>query len=127
MSNKKPITQLHAEVTEWISDAKLVRSETETFQKELTEIAKKNNHEEAMKGVEHFQNQFVRQTEVSDELIHDLHVIDRQLAEDAANTKKDSDLVFDRENASIKDRVETNNKIFAELKKEYHSFLEKWM
>lgn len=126
MSDKKPITELHSEVTEWISDVKLVRTEIQTFQDELKEIVEKNSHEEVLKGVEHFQNQFIRQLEVSDELLHDLHLVDRQLAEDASSGK-DSDKIFDKENTGVRDRVETNNNMFTELKNEYHLFLEKWM
>ncbi len=124
--NKRPITELHADITEWKSIVGLVRSEIEIFQKQLGEIVTKNSHEEVLKGVEHFQNQFIRQLEVSDELLHDLHIVDRQLAEDAA-IGDDDDLIYDTENASVKDRVETYNELFLDLKREFHTFLEKWM
>lgn len=124
--NKRPITELHADITEWKSIVGLVRSEIEIFQKQLEEIVTKNSHEEVLKGVEHFQNQFIRQLEVSDELLHDLHIVDRQLAEDAA-IGDDDDLIYDTENASVKDRVETYNELFLDLKREFHTFLEKWM
>ena len=124
--NKRPITELHADITEWKSSVGLVRSEIEIFQKQLEEIVTKNSHEEVLKGVEHFQNQFIRQLEVSDELLHDLHIVDRQLAEDAA-IGDDDDLIYDTENASVKDRVETYNELFLDLKREFHTFLEKWM
>ena len=124
--NKRPITELHADITEWKSSVGLVRSEIEIFQKQLGEIVTKNSHEEVLKGVEHFQNQFIRQLEVSDELLHDLHIVDRQLAEDAA-IGDDDDLIYDTENASVKDRVETYNELFLDLKREFHTFLEKWM
>ena len=124
--NKRPITELHADITEWKSSVGLVRSEIEIFQKQLEEIVTKNSHEEVLKGVEHFQNQFIRQLEVSDELLHDLHIVDRQLAEDAA-IGDDDDLIYDTENASVKDRVETYNELFLDLKRDFHTFLEKWM
>ncbi len=122
---KKPITKLHAEITESISDLKFGISELSIFQNQLNEIAGKNNKEEVSKQVEHFQNQFIRQNEVSQELLHDLHVVDRQLAEDATSDK-DSDLILEKENLSVKDRVETYNKLLVELKNEFHLFLEKY-
>lgn len=125
-AEKKPITQLHQEITEWKSDIQLTRSEIIIFQKELREIVHKNNHEEVLKGVEHFQNQFIRQQEVCDELMHDLHEADRVLA-DKATLGSDSATILKFENQALKDRYETFHHLFQELKEEYHLFLEKWM
>jgi N-methylhydantoinase B/oxoprolinase/acetone carboxylase alpha subunit len=122
---KKPITILHAEITESISDLKFGISELSIFQDQLNEIAEKNTKDEVSKQVEHFQNQLIRQNEISQELLHDLHVVDRQLAEDA-HGDKDSDLISEKENESVKDRVETYNKLLVELKNEFHLFLEKY-
>ena len=123
---KKPIIVLHSEITEWKSNIELVRSEVSTFQKQLGEIVRKNNHEEVLKGVEHFQNQFIRQLEVSDELFHDLKTTDRKLAQ-KADTGTDSEFIFAEDNVSLRDSVGTYNKLFLELKNEFHLFLEKWM
>ena|SRR5665213_95715 len=123
---KKPITELHNEITEWKSDIGLVRDEISAFQKELKEIVNKNNNKEAMKGVEHFQNQFIRQLEVSDELMHDLHIADHKLAE-KAQLSADSNLILKEDDAQLRDKVETYNKLFRELENDYHQFLEKWM
>lgn len=126
MSNKKPITELHSEITEWKADVELVRSEIMTFQDQLKDIAEKNNHEEVLKGVEHFQNQFIRQLEVSDELLHDLHEADHQLGEETLSGE-DSDSIYTEPNTELKDRAEIFNNLFQELKNEFHLFLEKWM
>ena len=127
MSNiKKPIPVLHSEITEWKSDVELIRSEIETFQKQLNEIASKNSSQEVLSEVEHFQNQFIRQLEVTDELLHNLHAADHELAE-KADVGSDSNLIFMDDNKGIRDSIATNNKLFSELKNEYHLFLEKWM
>ena len=124
--NKKPVTELHAEITEWKSTVELVRTEISTFQKQLSEVVEKNNHEEVLKEVEHFQNQFIRQLEVSDELFHELKAADRKLAK-TADTGTDSETVFAEPDKSLKESVEIYNKLFLELKNEFHSFLEKRM
>jgi len=124
--NKKSITVLHSEITEWKSNVELVRSEISTFQKQLNEIVSKNNSQEVLKEVEHFQNQFIRQLEVSDELLHDLHAADHELA-DKADIGSDSELVLVEDNTGLRERADTYNKLFRELKNEFHLFLEKWM
>jgi predicted RNase H-like nuclease (RuvC/YqgF family) len=126
IKNKKPVSELHAEITEWKSNVELVRTEISTFQKQLGEIVRKNNHEEVLKRVEHFQNQFIRQLEVSDELFHELKAADRKLAQ-TADTGTDSEFVFAEDNISLRDSAGTYNKLFLELKNEFHLFLKKWM
>ena len=124
--NKKPVTTLHAEITGWKSNVELVRTEIFTFQKQLSEIVRKNNHDEILKEAEHFQNQFIRQLEVSDELFHELKAADRKLA-NTADTGTDSEDVFAEPDAGLRDSMETYNKLFLELKNEFHLFLEKRM
>ncbi len=125
-AEKKPIIELHQDITDWKSDIQLTRSEIGIFQNELREIVRKNNHEAVLKGVEHFQNQFIRQQEVCDELMHDLHEADRVLA-NKATLGSDSGTILKYENPALKDRCETFHHLFQELKDEYHRFLEKWM
>lgn len=125
-AHKRPITELHAEITGWKSNIELVREEISVFQKELNEIVRKNDSEEILKGVEHFQNQFIRQLEVSDELLHDLHATDHELALDAGEGP-DSELIKAKDQTTLRLRANTYDKLFIELKNEFHLFLEKWM
>jgi type II secretory pathway predicted ATPase ExeA len=124
--NKKPVTVLHSEIAEWKSNVELVRAEISIFQKQLGGIVRKNSLEDVLKGVEHFQNQFIRQLEVSDELFHELKAADHRLAR-TADTGTDSEFVFAEDDTALRDSVETYNKLFLELKNEFHLFLGKWM
>ncbi|HEY5406345.1 MAG TPA: hypothetical protein VIJ92_04620 [Ginsengibacter sp.] len=126
VENKKPITVLHFEITEWKSNVELIRAEILIFQKQLAGIVRKNSHEEVLKGVEHFQNQFIRQLEVSDELFHELKGADRKLAQ-AADNGTDTESIYVEDNAELRDSAYTYEKLFLELKNEFHLFLEKWM
>ena len=126
VENKKPVGVLHSEITEWKSNVELIRAEILIFQKQLGGIVRKNSHEEALKGVEHFQNQFIRQLEVSDELFHELKAADRKLAH-AADIGTDTESIYVEDNAELRDSADTYEKLFHELKNEFHLFLEKWM
>jgi type II secretory pathway predicted ATPase ExeA len=126
VENKKPVTVLHSDITEWKSNVELVRFEIATFQKQLGEFVRRNNHREVLKDVEHFQNQFIRQLEVSDELFHDLKAANRKLAK-RADTGTDSEFIYAEDDAILRDTVDTYDKLFRELKNEFHSFLEKWL
>ena len=126
VENKKPVGVLHSEITEWKSNVELIRGEILIFQKQLAGVVRKNSHEEVLKGVEHFQNQFIRQLEVSDELFHELKAADRKLAR-AADIGTDTGSIYVEDNVELRDSANTYEKIFHELKNEFHLFLEKWM
>ncbi|UKJ05985.1 hypothetical protein [Solitalea lacus] len=125
MSSTMPATELHGEITEWKNLVNLIRDELKMFNHSLTEVVKKNTSE-AMPYVEHFQNQFIRQNEVSDELFHDLKQADK-----AIKTKAEEDgteieqLVVDNP-IELRSRTDSYRKLFNELKVEYHNFLSKY-
>src|SRR5215475_1119027 len=106
---KKPVTQLHSEVTEWAGNVQFVRSEIAIFQKQLSEIAMKNTHQEVLVGVEHFQNQFIRQLEVSDELRRALRKADHRLAA-ASMGNTDVTTIFVPDDEMLRDRAVTHIK-----------------
>jgi hypothetical protein len=126
VENKKPVGVLHSEITEWKSNVELIRAEILIFQKQLAGVVRKNSHEEVLKEVEHFQNQFIRQLEVSDELFHELKAADRKLAR-AADIGTDTGSIYVEDNAELRNSADMYEKIFHELKNEFHLFLEKWM
>ena len=54
-----------------------------------------------------------------------LRLLTGSLPKAAAGT--DSESVYAEDNVSLRDSVDMYNKLFGELKDEFHSFLEKWM
>lgn len=126
MQTKKHIQELHSEIQDWKSQLQFVKDTTQTLMKELAEVAQKNNHHEVTAQVESFQNRFIRQNEVCDELNHEVKQADKSLAEKAVgNPAADHVLVEDM--TELRDRTETNFRLFSELRNEYQSFLSKVM
>lgn len=124
MQTKVHITELHGEIQEWKSQVEFIRDTTKTLIKELSEVAQKNNQAEITSVVESFQNRFIRQNEVCDELAHDVKLADAELAEKAkGNPAADRVLVEDLK--ELRDRAQTNMKLFGELREEYQAFLSK--
>jgi ribosomal protein L10 len=121
------VKHLTNEHSEWRSSLGFYKDELVVYKNRLTEIAGKNTANETMQQVEHFQNQFVLHIEAIDTLNHDInghlngmadamkehagHVTQEQLAE----------------HARLKERFETEDKMFVELKHEFTQFSAKWM
>jgi len=123
MSNTLYIKEIHLLHTEWNSILDLTRDEILSFENRLEEIAKANTGKEMLAQVEHFQNRFIRQKEVVDELRHDIHEVELRIAE---NVKENNVAVEHRkveENFELKSRVHVFQKIFNEIKSEYLAFL----
>ena len=123
---KKHLTELHAEITGWKNESKLMRDELKAFQLQLTEILAKNTHVTVTAEGEHFQNQFIRHNEVADELLHELNSADHLIAEKAKGNSSADHILMD-DHVELRDKMETQARLFAALKTEYKQFLAKWL
>jgi chromosome segregation ATPase len=127
MDNQNYISELHKQNGEWKSLLTFVREEIETFKNRLSEVVSKNDDVEILAPAEHFQNQFIRHNEVIDELLHDINADEHRLV---VNVKENNIAVEHRKvdvNENIISRMETFEKIYNDLKKEYIEYLTKVM
>jgi hypothetical protein len=111
----------------WQNALGFYKDELGVFKNRLTEVAGKNTAQETMQQVEHFQNQFLIQVESIDTLNHDIKI---HLSEMANTMQAHAGHVSQEQltvQAQLKDRYETESKIFASLKVEFTQFLSKVM
>lgn len=119
-----PIKNLHLEYKLWIAELNFYTEMIQIFEAHLENIVTSNLENKDMLGeIEHFQNQFIRQREVIDELKHDLHISEMQLA---AFTHEMTPVGYEFErldnHSGLRERFFIFRKIFNELKEEFHSF-----
>lgn len=127
MNGTKQATDLHDEIAEWKNMISLVRDELKGFNSSLEDVAKKTTSSDVKPYIEHFQNQFIRQNEVSDELFHDLKQVDKAVKLRAEGVEESEvDHLIENDQAALRDRTESYQRIFNELKSEYNSFLTKY-
>jgi|688.fasta_scaffold315832_1 hypothetical protein len=127
MSKNTYIKELHRIHIEWNSLLDLSIDELKSFENRLQEIAQGNTAKETLAQVEHFQNQFIRQRELIDELRHDIHEDEFRIAQ---NAKENSVAVEHRkleENAALRERVTMHKKTFDKIKEEYLKFMSKYL
>ncbi|OYU96402.1 MAG: hypothetical protein CFE21_08375 [Bacteroidetes bacterium B1(2017)] len=125
MESKAHLSEIHADLTNWVSELKFYKDEVKTFQTRLEEVVKQNNKHEVMAEVEHFQNQFIRQNEVIDTLKHDFKQFDNVIAANIENNPVASDHRAIALPVDLKDQHDTFLKIYNELKVEFEKFLAK--
>lgn len=115
--------ELHGEHSQWLSTLQFAKDELAVLEHRLAEIVQRNNKQEVMAQVEHFQNQFIREHEVVDELRHAVNEHDQFLQKEA--TERPDTITHRRfgDHTELRDRMATFDKLFAELRAEFQRWL----
>lgn len=125
------LQDIHSDHTLWSNEFKFYKEEIVLLERRLGEIAQRNNAKEVMAELEHFQNQYIRQSEVLDELAHDVKITEQQFAQFAQQNETAIDHKYFDEYAPLHEklanRVAMFRTIYQELKSDLHKFLAKWM
>ncbi len=75
MNTGEKIYTQHADHTEWLSKLKFYTDEISILKGRLEEIASKNNQQNVLAQVEHFQNQLIVQKNNIDEISHTIKLL----------------------------------------------------
>ncbi len=122
-TNRVHSTDLHSDHHLWLNSLSFFKEEITILERRLEEVAKRNTEREMLAQLEHFQNQYIRQREVIDELRHDIkqheHTLEKAVKEHA--TAGDHRLFPDHD--ELRDRMITFEKLYAELKGELMRWL----
>lgn len=125
MSSKK-VAYNSNEHNSWIRGLEFYNQELGFLTERLQEIAADNTSDEALQGVENFQDQFIIHQKAIDDLQNNIH----QFLNGIANQIERTDLVDEKclgEWSKLRDDYQTEEKIFNEMRHEFYRFAEKWM
>ena len=122
------IPKLHLEYQIWMNELNFYKEEIRIFESHLEMIIDKLDDVVAKSKVEQFQNKFIREKEVIDELKHKLHVSERQLV---FFVKEYSGLGLESikmdNHGKLRDEMITFRKIYTELKQDFRGFEADWI
>jgi len=117
------LTDLHNEHVEWNKRIAFYRDEISSFENRLSDIVKSNTKTEVLAPLEHFQNQFIRQKQVMDNLEHDINAYETIIT----NIAKENNVATDRkrteDHTELRERMSQFDKLFGELKDEFAKYL----
>ena len=118
---------LHFEHRVWSNALTFFKYEIELYEKRLEELVLKYDDHQMLANLEHFQNQFIRQKEVVDELQHEIHRHEAVIANFAKNDQTDNlhHTHFDY-HENLNDKMKTFKKLYAEMKEGFWKFSAKW-
>jgi hypothetical protein len=121
------VPYLVAEHQDWLKALDFYDNELDILENRLTEVAIKNTGIDAMKGVEHFQNQFIIQRNSIDELRHNINEHAHKAMLDLKDHVGRVESQQVTEHKKIKDEFESFEKVINELRDEFKLYLVKWM
>ncbi len=126
MESTKYLSELHAEHLRWIELMHFYTDELASFSKRLAEVVMSNPRSEVKAEIEHFQNQFIRQKEVLDILLHDIKISEKKLEYKVSLTPDDpTERKRLLDEPKLREQVEIFTKIYTDLKEEFKLFLVK--
>ena len=119
MESTASIEQIQDEFQSWKRELSSTKEEIKSFEKELAGLASHSHNRDIFPHIEHFQNNFIRQKEVIDELKHDLPDSPRRLESIlySSNIGGDHDV-----HAELCDRMDMFRKLYQELREKFQRF-----
>ena len=127
VTERRYMADLHFEHEMWIRALNFYTDELKIFEDRLAEVSSKNTDHEVKAQVERFQNQFIREKEVIDILLHDIKAHEETLVEYAKEHPIAVNHVYFENHSGLEDRMATFNKIWKELRSDFMRFLSEWM
>ena len=117
------LQDLHSDHQLWLNTLRFCKDEITIFEHRLEDIAKRNTVTEVMAEHEHFQNRYIREREVIDELRHDIKQHENHLEKFAIEHPVAVDHVLFTDHSDLRERLSTFEKLYHELKVEFMQWL----
>lgn len=110
----------------WDNEMKFYRHELEIFDRRLEQDVSRITDHDALRELEHFQNQFIRQNEVLDILNKKVRKNRKNLSRAAVEGEIENDHLFVHGYTELREEFEMFEKIYSDLKKKFVDFNHNW-
>ena len=117
------ISDLHLDHKEWLNALRFYKDELSIFEHRLEDVVQRNTKQDVMAQLEHFQNQFIREREVIDELRHDVKARENEVEQEHKKNPVAIEHRWFNDHADLRERFQTFERLYAELKVEFRRWL----
>lgn len=121
------IENLHFEHRQWIEELSFWQDELKSFNKRLDELVNRWSNKNVLAQLEHFQNQFILHGEFIDNMEDVISGHETNMADHDEKGQAVINRELAKNHMKIRERMEEQRKIYADLKKEFYKFLSKYM
>lgn len=120
-------SDLHFEHILWNRELSFWEDELKSFNKRLEELVMRWNDKKVLAELEHYQNEFILHDKRIDELQEAIEVHEIRIAGLSKTDMNVLDTKLVKKHLEIRNQMETQRQIYADLKKEFFRFLSKYL
>ncbi len=121
VAEKTDVQSLHFEHKLWDNELKFFTDEIAIFEHRLEEMVKRQIGGEVLARLESFQNKFIRQKSVLEEMAHDIKIHEQTLSGLLKAGFSTPEHKVD-DHTHLRERMESFRKLYLELKGEFYAF-----
>ena len=128
MESTISIEQFREELQSWKQELSSIKEEILQFENKLADLTRSHLSKDRLAQIEHFQNGFIRQKEVIDELRHDLP--DSKSKQESIFRNRSwmhEEENWESSSQDLDGRMDTFRKIYIEFKRDFQRFQRDWM
>jgi hypothetical protein len=120
------LSDLHFEHKIWMNTLKFAQDEINIFEHYLEDLVGRWKKQETLVQLEHYQNQFIKEKEVIDTLLHDIGESEHDLVNFAKKHPSTFDMYLLKDHSALRERMDLFTRIFSDLKARFFRFMAKW-
>jgi hypothetical protein len=110
----------------WENELNFYKNELSIFEDRLTDMIQRKPSKQLLRELEQFQNQFIRQKEVVDELNHKIHLYDDELNGIAAQIMLEKGSNEIAKHKTLEDDLQVNRRLYFDLRNRFNLYLMKY-
>lgn len=110
----------------WENELNFYKNELNIFEDRLTDMLQREPTNQLLRELEQFQNQFIRQKEVVDELNHKIHLYDDELIGIPAQIMLEEESKEMSHHKSLEEDLQTNRRLYFDLRNRFNLYLMKY-
>lgn len=118
---------MHFEHQQWTGELTFWKDELISFNNRLFELVTRWTDKDVLVKLEHYQNEFVLHGAVIEDLQETIEAHETLIAGQGKTDSDALDIQLAKKHIEFRNRIETQRHIYAELKKEFFRFLEKYI
>lgn len=120
-------SDLHFEHEQWKKELEFWKDELKSFNNRLSDLVIRWTNKRMLAKLEQFQNKFIRHSEVINSLQEGIHSHEINMSEHFKKGEDVLDSMFVQKHMEYRVHMETQRKLYANLKEEFFKFLSKYM
>ncbi|WCO02898.1 hypothetical protein [Psychroserpens ponticola] len=120
-------SDLHFEHKQWENELLFWRDEMKSFQNRLDELVLRWTDKEVLKKLDYFQNRFIINNNIMEEMMNSINTHEHNISKHDELHEDSLDRIYFKEHLEFRDKIENQRHMYTDLKKEFFTFLTKYM